>query len=224
MTGLVEHLLSAPSWLVLLLVFGLPALESSVFLGFIFPGEMAVLFGGVVASQGRLPLVAVLIAAIAGAIAGDTIGYLVGRRWGRRVLDSTLGRFVNARHLDRAERALGTRGGLAVFIGRFTVALRVVVPGLAGMGHLPYRTFAIFNVAGAVVWGAIMVTAGYLAGSQWHTVQHVASGVGIAITVVVVALLVGARLLRHRRDRKHYGEQVNTSDLAATTTDGGQGR
>jgi membrane-associated protein len=66
MTGIMEHLLSVPAWLALLVVFALPALESSAFLGFVIPGETAMLMGGVVASQGRLPLAAVLVAAVAG--------------------------------------------------------------------------------------------------------------------------------------------------------------
>lgn len=212
MSGIMEHLLSVPAWLALLVVFALPALESSAFLGFIFPGEMAVLLGGVIASQGRVPLVAVLIAAIGGAIAGDAVGYLVGRRWGRRILDSTLGRFVNAQHLDRAERALARRGGMAVLLGRFTVALRVVVPGLAGMADMPFRRFAIFNIAGALAWGGVIVVAGYLAGNSWHTVEQVISRVGLGITLALVAALLGLRVLfRHRprrgRSREFVGHQ-----------------
>ena len=202
MTTLMEHLFSAPAWLVLLVVFALPALESSVFLGFVFPGEIAVLFGGVVASHGQVPLQGVLVAAVGGAVAGDAVGYLVGRRWGRAVLDSTLGRFVKAEHLDRAERALAGRGGAGVFLGRFTVALWVLVPGLAGMAAMPYRRFAAFNIAGAVAWGGSMVIAGYLAGSSWPVVQQVASTVGIGVTVAVVAALLGAWALHRRRARR----------------------
>jgi membrane protein DedA with SNARE-associated domain len=57
------------------------------------------LLGGVLASQGHAPVAAVLAAGIGGAIVSDAVGYLVGRRWGRRVLDSTLGRFVKADHV-----------------------------------------------------------------------------------------------------------------------------
>lgn len=199
MTGLMQNLFLAPAWLVLLAIFALPALESSVFLGFVFPGEIAVLFGGVVASQGHVPLAGVLVTAVGGAVAGDAVGYLVGRRWGRAVLDSTLGRFVKAEHLDRAERALARRGGTAVFLGRFTVALRVLVPGLAGMAAMPYRRFAAFNIAGAVAWGGAMVVAGYLAGSNWPVVQQVASTVGIGVTGAVFAALLGAWVLHRRR-------------------------
>lgn len=205
MTGLVEHLLSLPVWLGLLVVFGLPALEASAFVGFVFPGEIAALLGGVAAGQGHLPLAGVLAAAIGGAAAGDAVGYLVGQRWGRRILDSTVGRLVKAEHLDRAADLLARRGGPAVFIGRFTVALRVLVPGLAGMARMRYRTFAVFNVAGAAAWGSGVVLAGYLAGNSWHTVEHVISGIGIGLAVVVVAALLGFRVLRRRGSRPREG-------------------
>lgn len=201
MTAIMENLFAVPPWIALLVVFALPALESSVFLGFVFPGEVALLLGGVIASQGHLPLTAVLAAAIGGAIAGDAVGYLVGRRWGRRILDSTVGRLMKAEHLDRAETALARRGGGAVFVGRFTVALRVLVPGLAGMAGMPYRRFAVFNVAGAVVWGGLVVLAGFLAGNSWQMVGHLISGIGVGISVAVVAALLGVAAVRRHRSR-----------------------
>jgi undecaprenyl-diphosphatase len=35
-----------------------------------------------------------------------------------------------------------------VFFGRFTAALRVLVPGLAGMSDVHYPSFLAYNVAG----------------------------------------------------------------------------
>lgn len=214
MTSLITHLLSVPGWFAVLVVFLLPALESSVFLGFVVPGELALLLGGVVASQGHVPVAAVAAAGIVGAITGDAIGYLVGRRWGRRILDSTVGRFVGAARLDRAEHALSTRGGWTVFVGRFTVALRVLVPGLAGMGRMPYRRFVVFNVAGAVLWGGALVAVGYFAGATWQHVAHLISNAGLAATAAVVVVLVGRHVLRNRRRRTTVG----------IVTEGGRGR
>lgn len=201
MSGLLGHLLSTPAWVVLLVVFALPALESSAFLGFLFPGETAVLLGGVAASQHHVPLAAVAAAGVAGAVVGDTTGFLVGRRWGRQVLRSPLSRFVDERHLDRAEGALRRRGWWAVFIGRFTVALRVMVPGLAGMAGMPPRRFLAANIAGGVVWGVVIATAGYLAGASWHRIEQDITWAGVAVIAALVALVVGARLVRRRNDR-----------------------
>lgn len=205
MTAIIAHLLLLPAWLALIVVFALPALESSVFLGFVFPGEIALILGGVVAGRGHVAVAGVLAAGIGGAIAGDAVGYLVGRRWGGRILDSTVGRFVKAEHLVQARAALARRGGLAVLLGRFTVALRVLIPGLAGMADMPYRRFAVFNITGAVLWGGLMVIVGYLAGNNWQRVAHLISSVGLGATLAAVAVTGGVLLLRHRQRRRVAG-------------------
>ncbi|MBB6629756.1 DedA family protein [Nocardioides sp. KIGAM211] len=201
MENAAAHILDLPPWLALVLVFALPALESSAFVGFVFPGEIALVLGGVLAFEGKVSLAAVLAAGITGAAVGDSIGYGVGRRYGRRVLNGTLGRWINQSHFDRAERYLAARGGRAVFVGRFTAALRVMVPGLAGMAHLRYRTFLFFNVAGAVAWGTFSVLLGYLGGSSWRQAASTSSHIGLALFAVVALALLAGWLVRRRRAR-----------------------
>jgi membrane protein DedA with SNARE-associated domain len=199
----------------LALVFAVPALEASAFLGFLFPGELALLLGGVLAFEGRISLPAAIAAGVAGAILGDTTGYLVGRRWGRTMLHGTLGRVIKPHHLDHAQRALIRRGGLAIFLGRFTAALRVLIPGLAGMSRVNYRTFALFNVAGAIVWGTGSVLLGYLAGESWRQAERILSragqGVVLTLVVVAVAVLLTRRLLA-RRAARDDARQVAPAD------------
>ena len=217
LTTLAAHMLALPAWLALLLVFALPALESSAFVGFVFPGEIALVLGGVMAFEGDVPLGGVLAAGIAGAVVGDSVGYAVGRRYGRRLLDGTVGRFVKSSHLHRGQTYLAERGGRAVFFGRFTAALRVMVPGLAGMSGLRYRTFLTYNVASAIAWGTLSVLLGYLGGRSWRHVEQVASRAGLLALALVVAALVGGFLLRRTRARAHGApvRPVSTVPLAA---------
>ncbi|MGZ4460973.1 MAG: bifunctional DedA family/phosphatase PAP2 family protein [Nocardioidaceae bacterium] len=196
--SIAAHILALPGWVALLVVFLVPALESSAFVGIVFPGEVALILGGVLANQGRVSLSAVLLAGITGAVVGDSVGYAVGRRWGRKMVDGSMGRLVKAEHLDRGERYLRTRGGKAVFLGRFTAALRVTIPGLAGMSRLPYPTFLAYNVAGGVLWGTLVVMLGYLAGSSWHQVEHLASRIGLAALGVVLVAALATYLVRSR--------------------------
>lgn len=133
--GVTDSILHLHGWVALVIVFVVPALEASAFLGFVFPGEIAALLGGVLAYQGRISLPAAIAAAVLGAIIGDSIGYLIGRRWGRRMLRGTIGRVPIIkrhleRHLDAAQAYVKRRRRIAVFFGRFTAALRVL-PGLA---------------------------------------------------------------------------------------------
>ena len=199
---LVEHILAMPGWAALLLVFALPALESSAFIGFVFPGEISLITGGVLAFEHRTALWAVLLVGIAGAVVGDSVGYLVGRRYGRRMLDGSIGRFVTAEHLDRGERYLAERGGKAVFLGRFTAALRVMVPGLAGMARMHYRTFLSYNIAGGVAWATMSVLLGYAGGNAWQHAAHLASWVGVgALGALVLWVAHGSLRRRLRRTR-----------------------
>jgi membrane-associated protein len=199
MGELAEGLLSLSGWAALAFLFTLPALEAPAFLGLVLPGEVALLLGGVLAQQGRIPLAAALAVGAAGALAGDSAGYWIGRRWGPRLLASRLGRRVGPARLHRVESLLLKGGGRALVVGRCTAGARVVLPGLAGMLGLRYRTFALWTGAAAVVWAVAHVVAGYAAGAGWRHVHHLSGRVGIAIGVVVAAALVVAWLLRRRR-------------------------
>ena len=194
MSRVTDTILSLHGWVALLVVFLLPALEASVFFGVVFPGEIAVILGGVLAFQHRVDLGAVLAAAVVGAVAGDTVGYLIGRRWGRRMLHGSLRRFVKAHHLDQAEGFLARHGGKAVFFGRWTAALRALIPGLAGMSGVHYRTFAIWNVLGGGLWAATFVLVGFVAGEGWRKVEEIAKRASLVLLLIVV-LVVGIVLL-----------------------------
>ena len=211
-----SHILALPGWVALLVVFLLPALEASAFVGFVFPGEIALILGGVLAYQGRVPLPAVIAAGIAGAVIGDSVGYLVGRRWGRQIIHGSLGRFIRKDHLDRGETYLRDRGGRAVFVGRFTAALRVTIPGLAGMSGLHYRTFALYNVAGGAIWATGVVLLGYLGGSSWHHVEHLASRIGLVVLGLVVLALAAGYLTRRGRGRLALERLGNLSVVRRT--------
>ncbi|GAC1361607.1 MAG: hypothetical protein NVSMB32_00810 [Actinomycetota bacterium] len=206
MGHLTEAILQLHGWVALAIIFAVPALEASAFLGFLFPGEIAVLLGGVLAYQGRVPLWAAMLAAASGAVVGDSAGYFIGRRWGRGLLHGTLGRLPIIRkhldrHLDAAEAYVRRRKGSAVLFGRFTAALRVMVPGLAGIAGVHYPTFFAYNLVGGVVWGAGFVLLGYLGGASYHRVATIASRVGLLLLVLVVLGLVASRLTRSLREK-----------------------
>ncbi|MFG3684615.1 DedA family protein [Micromonospora sp. NPDC047740] len=206
MDRLLNLLVALPPALVLALVFLLPALEASTFLGLLVPGEIAVLVGGVLAHEGRLPLWAVIVAAIAGAALGDQVGYLVGRRYGRRLLDRAPRRFVRSDELQRALDLLRRRGALAVVLGRWAAALRALVPGLAGTSHMPRRTFTVANIAGGALWAVTVAVLGYLAGASYRLLER-RLGWGGEVVLAVVVLLVLVRVVRSRRAARRARQQ-----------------
>src|SRR5436305_283472 len=180
----------------------------------------AVILGGVLAFEHRVSLPAVLAAAILGAVIGDTAGYWFGRRYGRRVLSGRLGRLIIRReHVERAERYLSRRGCWAVFAGRFTAALRVMIPGLAGMARMRYSAFVVANVAGGTLWATGMVLVGYLAGASWQRAEHWASRIGLAVLAVLVLGFL-ARLVARAVGRR-AGRVRDAGDWLAATRPAG---
>ncbi|WP_091193605.1 DedA family protein [Micromonospora narathiwatensis] len=198
MDRVVSVLVALPPALVLSLVFLLPALEASTFLGLVVPGEVAVLVGGVLAHEGRLPLWAVAVAAIAGAALGDQVGYLVGRRYGHRLLDRAPRRLVHPEDVRRGLALIRRRGAFAVVLGRWVAALRALVPGLAGMSGMHHRTFTVANVAGGALWAVTVAVLGYLFGASYRLLER-RLGWGSEALLALVVLLVLVRLLRARR-------------------------
>jgi len=207
---LARRILSLHGWVALAIVFALPALEASAFVGFLFPGEIAVVLGGVLASEGHISLGSTIAAAVLGAIVGDAVGYFVGRHYGRAMLQKTVGRLINLDRVRKAEEYLCCRGGMAVFLGRFTAALRVLIPGLSGMSGMPYLTFSLYNVAGGAVWGVVFVLVGYFAAESWRHVQRVAGMMSLVFLAAALLIFVALRLSRAHHDELKVPQLART--------------
>ncbi|POH72497.1 DedA family protein [Arthrobacter glacialis] len=186
--------------LVTLLVFA----EDALFIGFILPGETAAILGGVLASQRSLNLWLITVLVVLAAIIGDTVGYEVGRRYGPRLLDLKLLR-KRRQKLDDARDFLARRGGTAVFLGRFTAFFRAVMPALAGLSHMPYRRFLIFNAAGGIIWGTAAVLLGYFAGNAYLAL---AKSIGHTVTFSFLGIAILGLITWHiRKQRKARNEK-----------------
>jgi membrane-associated protein len=107
-TSLLDQLLHVPGPAVLALIGALVFGEAAVFLGFVLPGETAVLIGGFLASTGRLSVVLLGVVVVLAAIVGDSVGYEVGKRFGPRMLRSRMFR-RHERRVDRARAFLDGR-------------------------------------------------------------------------------------------------------------------
>lgn len=145
LNAIINHLLVFSGWSAILLVFLLPALESSVFLGFVIPGETAVVVGGFLAYEHKVSLAAILAAGILGAIVGDSIGFAVGERWGDSLLARLPKRLIKPEHVTQGKQMITRLGGRAVFAGRWVSVLRALVPGLCGTSGMRYATFLLWN-------------------------------------------------------------------------------
>lgn len=211
MAGVLESLTNLPAPVVCGLIFLLAMAETAAFAGLAVPGETAVVLGGVVAFQGRIPVAAMAAAASLGAIVGDSIGFYLGRRLGTKVLGGRLGRMVGKARVESTMNRIRAGGIRAVILGRFVGVLRAVMPFAAGSSGMSYARFLVASVIGATAWGVGFTLVGYLAGNSWRRVEHYvgrASTVLAVVLVTIVVLVLLARAAAKRQDRIRAGWQA----------------
>jgi membrane protein DedA with SNARE-associated domain len=182
----VHHLLDQYGYLA---VFLLVMVES---LGIPLPGETILVAAGTYAgTTHRLSIAAVVAVAAVAAVVGDNLGYLIGAKGGYRLLR----RYGPLVRLDATKVKIGRyvfdrQGPKVVFFGRFVSILRTYAAFLAGTNKMRWRRFAVWNVAGGVVWAALFGIGAYLAGNAISRVSTTLTIVLGAAAVVVVAAAV----------------------------------
>ncbi len=168
------------------------------------PSSLMMMAGGAFAAAGDLVLWQVCLAAFVGAVAGDQTGYVIARHWGGERLWGWLrSRRASARLLSQAEALLEKRGGWAVYLTRWLFSpLGPYVNLIAGATRMPWRRFALADLAGEVTWVTVYVTLGYVFGTQIEELSDTLGSVIGALTAGMVTLLLGRALWAQRRSAR----------------------
>ena len=172
-------------------VFALIAVET---MGIPVPGETALITAALLAHDGRMDIVPLIVLAATAAILGDNVGFAIGRKVGRRVFEAP-GPFHEHRlaALAMGEPFFERRGPKAVFLGRWVAGLRIASAWLAGMNKMPWPRFLFWNALGGICWAASIGLGVYFVG---HVVRE------------------GPRHRRDRRRRRRHGRPRRPVHLA----------
>jgi membrane-associated protein len=180
---------------------GLAFGEAAILIGLVLPGETALLVAGVFCERGVLSLWIMIPVAVLCAIAGDSVGYEFGRKFGPSLRRSRLGHWVGESRWAAVDGFLHRHGGKAVLIGRLTALFRALVPSMAGMSGMHYRTFLKWNAIGALIWAPGCVLLGYAFSSALSTVSSYLTWLPLALIAIVAVAYLALHLRRRRRDR-----------------------
>lgn len=170
--------------------------------GLPIPGETILLAAGFFAAQGHFQLWAVMAIAALGAVIGDNVGFAIGHRVGRLALER-YGRYVllTPKRLARLEKFFARHGDKTILIARFVTGLRVFAALFAGAARMRWRTFVVYNMAGAILWAVVIALLGFFFGHSWDLLQHwigrTGEVIGLAVLLVIVLTLVWRWRARH---------------------------
>ncbi|MBD8251964.1 DedA family protein [Pantoea agglomerans] len=142
-------------------------------------------------------MVALLVVA---AVLGDAVNYTIGRLFGERLFSNPSSKIFRRSHLDKTHAFYARHGGKTIILARFVPIVRTFAPFVAGMGHMSYRHFALFNVTGALLWVLLFSYAGYLFGDLPVVQENLKL---LIVGIILVSILPGViEVWRHRRQAK----------------------
>ncbi len=140
--------------------------ETGLLIGFFLPGDTLLITAGLIAQRGKLEIWWLIPLLIVAAVIGDFVGYQIGKQTGPRLFKREDSRLFKRRHLERAEEFYQKHGGKTIVIARFLALIRTFAPTVAGAARMPYHSFVLFNVVGAVGWVMSMLWIGYFFGTR----------------------------------------------------------
>jgi membrane protein DedA with SNARE-associated domain len=163
-------------------------------------------FAGVLAYEGHLSLVLVIVIGTLAELAGSSAAYGLGRLGGRHTIERYRRYLLMTRKdVERAERFFAGRGAWSVAVARVIPLVRAFAGLVAGLMEVPVLPFEIFNLIGTLAWATVLSVIGYEAGSDWTKVSKNFSHASDALAVLVVLLLVALivhKAIEIRKERR----------------------
>jgi membrane-associated protein len=200
--------------------------ETGLLVGFLFPGDTLLIITGLLTfppTNGDNPVVNIPIWWVCLAIGfaaflGGEAGYFIGHKAGPRVFERKESGFFSIENVRRTNHFFERWGGFAVIAARFVPVVRTFAPVAAGVGHMSYRKYSLYNLIGAMIWGAGLTFGGYLLGFIPVVADFVTKYIDLILLFAVLTALVPTvyhyirSTLKARKARANAAE-VDTAGL-----------
>ncbi len=178
-------LLNYGGWIYLIL-FLIIFCETGLVVAPFLPGDSLLFASGALWAAADMPVELLALTLITASFCGDNCNYWIGRLFGSRIAKKAHSRFLNRRALERTHEFYARHGGKTIILARFVPIVRTFAPFVAGIGHMDYRRFLLFSVAGAVLWVGVLVSGGYLFGK----LPMVQDNFALVVVAIIVFSLV----------------------------------
>ncbi|BDZ44375.1 DedA family protein [Naasia aerilata] len=148
--------------------------ETGLLIGFLLPGDTLLIITGLLTFYGMhdlaekggitIPIWWVCLAIGFAAFLGGEVGYLIGHKAGPRIFERKETGLFSIENVRRTNKFFERFGGLAVIVARFVPIVRTFAPVAAGVGKMNYKKYSLYNLVGALIWGAGLTLIGYFLG------------------------------------------------------------
>jgi membrane-associated protein len=206
----------------LVVVCGIVFAETGLLVGFLLPGDTLLVISGLLTHTALvfgldIWWVALLIAFAA--FLGGEVGYLIGHKAGPRVFERKESGLFSMENVRRTNAFFERFGALAIILARFVPIVRTFAPVAAGVGHMNYKKYSLYNAIGALIWGAGLTFFGYLIGYIPPVANFVSNYIDVILIGAVVITLIPTlfHYFQSVRKAKKKREQGITEEQAPAT-------
>ena len=172
------------------------------------PGDSLLFVAGALASLPNNDVnvhLAILILAAA-AILGDASNYTIGRFFGVKLFSNPNSRIFKQSYLTKTHEFYEKHGGKTIILARFVPVIRTFAPFVAGMGHMSYRHFALYNITGGTIWVVLFSYTGYIFGG----LEIVQNNLKLLIILIIVLSILPAIIEVWKNKRKKKNQDFET--------------
>ncbi|MFJ8893286.1 DedA family protein [Leifsonia sp. NPDC102414] len=167
--------------------------ETGLLVGFLLPGDTLLVISGLLTHTALVFGIDIwwvcLVIAFAAFLGGE-VGYLIGHKLGPKVFERKESGLFSMENVRRTNSFFDRFGALAVIVARFVPIVRTFAPVAAGVGHMNYKKYSLYNAIGALIWGAGLTYFGFLIGYIPPVANFVSSYIDIILIGAVLITLV----------------------------------
>ena len=192
----------------------IPALVVAEQVGIPLPAVPALLGFGALAAHGRGSIPLMLGAMAVVALSVDMAWYEFGRRRGAPVLTGLCRLSLEPDFcVRRAETVFIRYGVRAMLVAKFVPGVTTVLPPLAGVFAVDRLRFALYELAGVLLWAGVWIGLGYVFSDAVAVIALHVGTLGLRLGVVLAAVLGGYVLMKYVR-RRLYLRRLRTARIS----------
>lgn len=174
------------------------------------PSEVILTFGGFLTTHTLLTVWGVILASTLGSYIGAIVLYLAGNLLSKdklyKLVNGKIGKILHLKkeNIDNSENWFLEKGKYSVLYCRFIPIIRSLISIPAGMTNMNFTLFSILTIIGSLIWNAVLVYLGALAGEAWQNISIYVGKFSKIILIILGITLLGYAFYKIKTKKKQF--------------------
>lgn len=172
------------------------------------PSEVILTFGGFMTTYTNMNLIGVIFFSTIGSLIGAIILYGIGKILNKerleKIISGKIGKILRLKKSDieKADSWFDTKGGKAVFFGRFIPVVRSLISIPAGMSEMKFIKFIILTSLGTLIWNTILSLLGSIAGKNWIVIVNFIDKYAFIVFILLIIFILTGIIIFYKKRKK----------------------